>query len=425
MRFSHFSIGSLAFLTATAMLAACSGANVTPPAPSSGVPGVRHGPKPLSSGEHLLYSFTGGVDGGNAATDLVLDAGGNLYGTAVVGGKDSCGVVFKLAPKGKSWQESVLYNFDCFTTGKNPHGGVAFDPQGNLDGTTVSGGSGGSCGSYGCGVVFRLAPSGETVLHSFSGGDDGFGPGSGVVFDTAGNLYSTAPDGGSHGEGVAFEVTPSGSNGPDKILHAFDGDKDGGTGSLGMLLMDKSGALYGVTETGGAHGAGTVYRLKRGSKKKWQLTVLYAFQGGTDATSPYGGLVADAAGNLYGTTYYGGASGLGAVFKLAHSGKGYREHVLYSFKGGNDGSSSTSTLLFGKGGDLYGTTSAGGGECNCGTIFRVDPKTGKEKVLHGFGTGSDGEYPYYGMTADANGNLYGATVAGGTKNQGAIFEFTP
>jgi uncharacterized repeat protein (TIGR03803 family) len=425
MRIYRFPVGSLGLLTATAMLAACSGASVTPATPSSGIPSGRHAASPSSSGEHLIYSFTGGADGGNAATGLVLDTAGNLYGTAVVGGKDTCGVVFKLAPKGKSWQESVLYNFDCFATGKNPHGGVAFDPQGNLDGTTVSGGSGGSCGSYGCGVAFQLAPSGETVLHSFSGGDDGFGPGGGVVFDTAGNLYGTAPDGGSHGEGVIYEVTPSGSNGPDKILHAFNGDKDGGTGSLGSLLMDKSGALYGVTETGGAHGAGTAYKLKRDSQKKWKLTILYTFQGGTDATSPYGGLVADAAGNLYGTTYYGGANGLGAVYKLVRSGKGYHEHVLYSFKGGSDGSSSTSTLIFGKAGDLYGTTSAGGGECDCGTIFKVDPKTGKERVLHAFGSGSDGAYSYYGMTSGANGNLYGATVAGGTKNQGAVFEFTP
>src|ERR1700733_2970231 len=108
MRIYRFSIAALGLLTATAMLAACSGASTTPAAPNNGAPSARHAPRPSSSGEHLTYSFTGGADGGNAATGLVLDAAGNVYGTAVVGGKDSCGVVFKLAPKGKSWQESVL-----------------------------------------------------------------------------------------------------------------------------------------------------------------------------------------------------------------------------------------------------------------------------------------------------------------------------
>ncbi len=325
------------------------------------------------------------------------------------------------APKGgSSWKETVLFNFDCFATGKNPHGGVTFDPGGNLDGTTVNGGSGGSCGSTGCGALFQLGAS-EKVLHSFSAGNDGFGPGGGVVYDKSGNIYGTTPDGGAHTQGIVYQVSPSGH---ERILHAFSGGKDGGTGSLGLLLIDSKGTLYGVTETGGAYGAGTVFKLAH-KNGHWRLTTLYAFKGAPDAASPYGGLVADASGNFYGTTYYGGTNGIGTVYKLVRRAKGYREHVLYSFKGGSDGSSSTSTLIFGKSGELYGTTSAGGSSCDCGTIFTIDSKTGKESVLHAFGGANDGAYSYYGLTQDSSGNLYGTTVAGGTANQGAIFEYTP
>ena len=135
------------------------------------------------------------------------------------------------------------------------------------------------------------------------------------------------------------------------------------------------------------------------------MTTLYAFRNTPDAGSPYGGLVAGASGNLYGTTYEGGANGLGAVYELISEGARYRERVLYSFRGGSDGSASTSTLIFGAPGVLYGTTSAGGGSCDCGTIFSLNVKSKKEQVLHAFGSGADGAYPYYGMTMDSRGNF--------------------
>lgn len=132
----------------------------------------------------------------------------------------------------------------------------------------------------------------------------------------------------------------------------------------------------------------------------------------------------DASGNLFDTTYYGGTAGLGTVFELLRGARGYRERVLYSFRGGSDGASSTSTLVFGKG-DLYGTTSAGGGSCDCGTLFKLNATTRRETVLHAFAGGSDGAYPYYGLTLDAAGNFYGTTVAGGTFDQGTAFEYGP
>jgi uncharacterized repeat protein (TIGR03803 family) len=407
-------------------LTAC--ANPQSPAGASvgALPFARQGALSAKSVEKVIYSFTGGGDGGDAASGLVFDAAGNLYGTTVVGGGSACGTVFKLEPqRSAGWKESVLYSFDCYGTGKNPYGGVTFDRKGNLDGTTVSGGAGGSCGSTGCGVVFQLARKGENVLHSFTGGNDGFGPGGGVAIASTGNLFGTTPDGGTDSEGVVYEVSHVRGAWLESVIHAFTGGKDGGVGSLGLLLLDARGDLYGVTETGGAHSAGTVFKMSRGLKNRWIFKTLYAFKGTPDAASPYGGLIADASGNLYGSTYYGGTNGLGAVFKLTPAARGrYRERVLYSFAGGGDGSSPTSTLLLASG-TLYGTTSAGGGSCNCGTIFSVNATSGSESVLHEFGGSGDGAFPYYGLTQDAAGNLYGTTVEGGSANQGTVFEFTP
>lgn len=371
---------------------------------------------------HILYNFTDGYDGGDPASALTFDAHGNLYGTSVTGGTYGCGTVFELAPQSSSWRESVLHDFTCYSDGKNPYGGVTLDRHGNLDGTTVAGGSGGGC-SDGCGVVFQLTPSQENVLHDFTGGTDGFGPGGGVVLDARGNLYGTTPDGGAYSNGVVYRVS---TQRREAVIHAFTGGSGGGTGSLGLLLRDAAGSLYGVAETGGAHGAGTVFELRSRSKSRWSFKTLYAFAGTPDCASPYGGLIADSSGNLYGTTYYGGANGQGCVFELAREARRtYRERVLYSFKGGSDGASSTSTLIFGSSGELYGTTSAGGGYRNCGTIFKVNAKSGKEAVLHAFTGSPDGAFPYYGLTEDTAGNFYGTTVQGGTSNQGTIFEYAP
>ncbi len=401
-----------------ALLAACSSRAPlgVPPAPAGITAGASTGT------EHVLYSFTGGNDGGDPASALTFDARGNLYGTSVTGGTSSCGTIFELAPQASSWTETVLHDFSCFGDGKNPYGGVIRDAHGNLDGTTVAGGSGGSC-SDGCGVVFQLLSSGERVLHDFAGGNDGFGPGGAVTLDTRGNIYGTTPDGGAYSSGVVYQISARRTH--ESIIHTFTGGSDGGTGSLGALLRDASGSLYGATETGGAHGAGTIFKLSKPSKHGWSFKTLYAFAGNPDGASPYGGVIADASGNLYGTTYYGGASGQGVVFELRRHAHGkYVERVLYSFKGGSDGSSSTSTLIFGASGELYGTTSAGGGYCNCGTIFKVSVKSGKEMVLHDFGNGSDGAFPYYGLTKDPSGNFYGTTVQGGTSGQGTLFEYT-
>ncbi len=383
--------------------------------------------------EKVVYNFTGGNDGGKPAAQLVFDSAGNAYGTTVVGGQYGCGTVFKLSFIGGKWQETVLYNFDCLGTGKNPYGGVTFDSAGNLYGTTVAGGSGGECSGDGCGVVYELTLSGEawneTVLYNFTGGDDGFGPGGAVIFDKAGNLYGTTPDGGAYAQGVVYQLTPINGGWKQTVIHAFTGGDDGAVGSLGPLLLD-AGSLSGVTELGGKYGAGVVFRLSPAGNT-WNFTTLYAFQGSPDAAYPYGGLIADSRGRLYGTTYFGGAAGLGSVFEISPgptARTAWKESVLYSFQGDTDASYPTSTLVFDAAGKLYGTSSTGGNpSCDCGTIFRLTPGSGgwDETVLHNFGGNGDGASPSYGLTPDGMGSYFGVTPAGGIYGQGVVYQITP
>jgi uncharacterized repeat protein (TIGR03803 family) len=377
--------------------------------------------------ESVIYSFTGGNDGGDPAADLVFGPSGKLYGTTVIGGKSACGTVFALTASSE-WHESAVYSFTCYSDGKNPYGGVVFDSHGTAYGTTVSGGSGPSCGSTGCGVAFELRGSSETVLHDFTGGDDGFGPGNGLAVDEYGNLFGSTPDGGADSQGVVYELSKSAGKWRERVIHTFTGGEDGGVGSLGRLIVDNTDTIYGVAETGGAHGFGTVFRLVPTAKGRWKFSTLYAFQGTPDCASPYGGLLEDSVGNLRGTTYSGGRNAMGCVFELRAK-RRYAERILYSFKGGSDGSYPTSTLVpYGRSG-FVGTTSMGGGSCDCGTVFTLEP--GRERILHAFTGGADGAYPYYGLTRSTTGNIYGATsfygttAAGGTYNQGTVYVAGP
>jgi uncharacterized repeat protein (TIGR03803 family) len=334
--------------------------------------------------------------------------------------------VFRLHPAaGGHWQETVLYNFSCYSDGKNPHGGVVRDAQGNLYGATTGGGLSGGCTGDGCGVIFKLTPGGvESAIYTFQGKNDGYGPGSPLAFDSGGNLYGTAPDGGRYAHGVVFALKPSGGSWAFKVIHQFTGGNDGSTGSLGALLVDGQGALYGVTEIGGAAQAGIAYKMKHITGSGWTFAPVYTFKGTPDGANPYGGLI-QSGGKLYGTTYYGGAGGAGSVFELTPGAGTYGERVVYSFKGGTDGSQPTSTLLAGPAGALYGTTSMGGGaSCDCGAVFSLAHGTFKETVLHRFGMSNDGQNPYYGLTPFGS-SLYSSTVVGGTSGSGTIFAITP
>ena len=390
--------------------------------------------------EKVLYSFTGDADGGDPHSTLVFDSKGNAYGTTVTGGDLDFGTVFKLTPHSNGkWTETVLYSFLGGSDGKNPYGGVTIDSKGNLWGTTAAGGTGGICAGDGCGEVFNLTTDGKTwtysVVYNFQGGKDGWDPGGALFIDPNGNLYGTTADGGTksgcggQGCGTVYQLTTvKGGQWKETVIHRFTNGKDGSRGSLGALIMDSAGNLYGVAELGGAHASGTVYKMAPQSGGTWKFTTLDAFRGMPHPGFPYGGVIFDGSGNLYGTTYFGGKNGLGSVYKLTNTNGKWTESQLYSFKGSNDGSLPTSTLVFDANGNLYGTTSAGGDSNDDGTIFKLTPTSGgkyKESVVHHFKNVPDGANPNYGLTIDKSGNLFGTAPFGGLHNAGAAFELTP
>jgi uncharacterized repeat protein (TIGR03803 family) len=216
-----------------------------------------------------------------------------------------------------SWTEKTLHRFmDSGEDGITPNSGVIIDGAGNLYGTTALGGSG-------YGTVFSLMPTGggnwtEKILHRFSNNDkDGFYPYAGLVLDASGNLYGTTVEGGVFGRGTVFELIPSADGGwGEKILHSF-GSGVKGSDPEGPLLLDASGNLYGATYEDGTASEGTVYELSPSGGGRWSEKILHNFTRGLDdGHNPEGGLIFDSAGNLYGTTYGGGANDQGAVFEI-------------------------------------------------------------------------------------------------------------
>ena len=322
--------------------------------------------------ETVLYSFTGGSDGSIPIGGVIRDRAGNLYGTALHGGttnnycNTSCGTVYKISPDGTF---TVLYTFTGGSDGGNPFAGLIADKKGNLYGTTEQGSSGTqNCGPFGCGVVFELSPTGvETVLYNFRGYQDGDGdnPGAGLTMDDAGNLYGTTFQGGttSCDCGTVFRLAPDGT---ETVLHRFNGS-DGNGPVLGNLILDASGNIYGTADYQGPGGCGVAFKLT----PKGRETVLHGFACGSDGGYPFSGLIGDTSGNLYGAASSYGANGHGVVFELTPDGT---ETVLYAFAGGNDGAFPYGGLLARKH-HLYGTTYSGGGSATCsngcGTIFKV------------------------------------------------------
>jgi uncharacterized repeat protein (TIGR03803 family) len=366
----------------------------------------------------VLYTFTGGADGGNPLAGLVHDAAGNLYGTTSSGGSslwcpNGCGTVFKIDTTGK---ETVLHSFAGSKDGAYPYYGALFrDGAGNLHGTTYEGGASGN------GTVFRVTPTGKEAVLAFTGGTNGGFPYGGLIADTAGNLYGTTSARGSgcppYGCGTVFKVDKMGN---ETVLYSFTGMPDGANPQAG-LVRDAAGNLYGTTIAGGSSpcsynestGCGTVFKVDTTGKD----TVLHSFAS-VDGAFPTGGLVRDAAGNLYGTTQSGGTSQGGTVFKVDTGG---RLTTLYNFTSGADGGFPYSGLVRDPAGNLYGTTLLGG--FGLGTVYKVDT-TGRETVLYNFTDGPDGALPYGGLVRDSAGNLYG-TTGGFFPNFGSVFKIAP
>ena len=391
---------------------------------------------PTSAGwsESVLYSFDyRGGDGIIPQNGVILDGKGNLYGVTSYGPHSYTGTVFELSPSGSGWVETILHSF-ADNDGRFPNS-LVFDKAGNLYGTAGSGGLPG----FGT-VFELLAAKGwePVVLHTFTGGTDGYSP-LGIAFDNAGNLYGTTNAGGigtcgesNQGCGTVWELSPSASDWTKTILHNFTGGSDGWSPAT-PVLVDSAGNVYGTTLSPGPPGwglltGGTVFKLTP-SSGTWTESVLDL--NGTDGKQSESALIADSAGNFYGTTTYGGANDLGAVFEVSPTGNGkWTEKLLYSFSGAPDGELPYGKLVFDQSGNLYGTTAGGGtNSCTCGTVFKLSPASGgkwSEQVLYSFaGYPNDGNYVLAGLTIDSSGNLYGTTNEGGSLNAGTAFELSP
>src|SRR5580704_17476678 len=389
--------------------------------------------------ETVLYNFSVGAGGSYPYASLVFDSAGNLYGTTQEGGVYGFGVVFELTPKGGGgWTKRVVQNFNLHAKdGGLPYAGLIIDRAGDLYGTTAGGGDL-ACSEgdgYGCGVVFELTPKGngdwtETVLYRFNG-LNGFQPIGSVAFDGAGNLYGTTAGGGAHALGTVFELMPKAGGGwTEEVLHSFNRNGNDGVGPYAGVILDQAGNLYGTTVGGGTDAIGTVFELTPKASGDWKEKILHSFNN-NDGIGPQASLVFDSSGNLYGTTRIGGAHNYGAVFELAPKADGtWAEKVVHSFTFG-DGSNPEGSLIFDSLGNLYGTTFEGGAHNNAGVVFELSPKTGVEEVLHSFDPRNhlDGAGPTAGLIFDASGNLYGTTSEGGTGTCkygcGTVFEITP
>jgi len=347
-----------------------------------------------------------------------------------------CGVVFKLSPNPDgSWKEMVIHRFESGQDGRQPFASLILDKAGNLYGTTPHGGGkeGRHIASYG--TVFKLAPNPdgswtESILHRFTGGENGDGarPFAGLIFDTAGNLYGTTYVGGTSNRGTVFKLAPNPDGSwTESILYRFTGGRNGdGARPTSGLIFDTGGNLYGTTTTGGV-----VFKLAPNPDGSWTESVLSYGHG------PSSGLIFDTAGNLYGTTRGGGVHNGGSVLKLTPSPDGsWAESVEYSFcsrTNCRDGAYPYGGVIFDQAGNLYGTTLQGGtpfscdeGE-GCGVVFKLTPNSNggwDETVVHHF-AGHPGAYPYAVVILDTAGNLYGTTAGDGSTTHGSVFEITP
>jgi uncharacterized repeat protein (TIGR03803 family) len=323
-----------------------------------------------------------------------------------------------------SWAvtENTLYSFTGASDGGDPKGDLIADAKGNLYGVTVFGGATGN------GTVYEISPDGngnwtETVLHSFKAGADGGTPNAGLLLDSAGNLYGTTWAGGAHGQGSIFELTPNGDGSwTNNVIYSFQGLSDGSL-PAGSLIFDKSGNLYGTASGTGAYGGGVVFELRH-TAQGWVQRPLHQFvPRSLDGWSPGGAIAFDKQGNLYGTTVTGGSALQGVVYKLTPSGSLWKPSIIHAFQGGADGANPVGGVTVDALGNVYGTTTAGG-TTNDGIVFQLSPNTTggwKYSIVYTFQGGNDGASPYATVILDQRGNVYGATSTGGVNRGGVLF----
>ncbi len=372
----------------------------------------------------VLHTFSG-PDGLYPYSGVILDRAGNLYGTTYAGGASQDGTVYQLKRAGSGYIHNQLHAFTGGSDGEQPWGGVIFGPDGALYGTTNGGPFQGS------GTVFSLRPPvticrsvlcpwTETVLYGvgqFGGVEPAYGQ---IAFDSAGNIYGTTAFGGAEGYGDVYQLSRAGNGWTGTQLYSF-GDPDAQFPGHNVLL-DSAGNLYGTTDYGGSNGEGTVFELAR-SASGWTENILFSFGALEGAGGyPVAGLIADRLGNFYGGTVGDGVSA--CVFELSPSGNGWQLTVLHSFAISGDDEGPFGNLVLDGSGNLYGTTKTLGMH-GLGNIFKLSPSGGGWTYtdLYDFSNGGDGAYPIGDLTIDGSGNIYGTNL--GESGNGVVWELTP
>lgn len=381
----------------------------------------------------VVFNFKSGSGGYDAIAGLVADSAGNLFGTTHDGGAYNGGVAFELSRREGGWKEIVLHSFGNPGDGAGLFGALTPGAGGIVYGISEAG------GSYNGGIAFELTPApggawNETILHSFPANSaDGYNSVGNLIRDKFGNLYGTTEWGGTNGMGTVFELSPSNGQWSETILCSLE-FSDGGS-PYGGLALDARGDVYGVTIS-------EVFELSPSSDGTWTKTVIHTFNGSPDGWFPNGNLVFDKSGNLYGTASAGGntttcgQNGCGIVFELSPSAGSWQETIVHNFdNNGVDGFYPEAGVVSGAAGTLYGTTLLGGKSptCgtagyNCGTVFALR-NTGsgwEEKILVDFSqNGKAGYDPQSALTFDINGYLFGTTLGGGVSGDGTVYTVKP
>jgi uncharacterized repeat protein (TIGR03803 family) len=381
----------------------------------------------------VIHYFTGAGDG-YYPWGLTIDQAGNLYGATLSGGPSGQGEIFRMARRGSGWTLTPLYHLGGL--------GVVFGPDGKLYGT------GG--GALGLGGVFSLAPPASacatvlcpwtaTILHSFAGGpDDGAGPANAdLVFDQQGNIYGTTSAGGSGacsgGCGTVYRLSHDNGGWSSSVLYSFQGYSPDDFSPFGGVIFDQAGNLYGTAQ-GGPLNAGTVYQLTP-NNGSWSKSTIYEFDAGNNqGFEPYASLLLGPSGAMYGTTQAGGEGQNGTAFELTPSNGGWNFTLLYSLSGPNTNAGSEAPLTQDAAGNLYGTTTDAGAY-GYGNVFKLTYTNGSwiYSSLHDFQR-SDGWGPQSKVVIDAQGHLYGTTINGGPENPacggsgatcGVVWEIVP
>jgi uncharacterized repeat protein (TIGR03803 family) len=395
---------------------------------ATGALGLAHGKPVLSGQETVLWSFGGPPDGNHPSGDVLLGDNGEVYGTTSSGGSAGLGTVYELKPKhGGGYTETIIYNFQG-PDGANPYAGLVKIGKFTEAGTTRVG------GQYGFGTVFAVTHTAtstkERVLYSFrDGAEDGAYPYAGLTVGPGGVLYGTTTNGGRNNCpgrcGTVFSLTPSRTGHSERILYRFRGGQDGYHPYAGVA-MNANGTLFGSTYFGGTSDVGTAYELTPLASEVFRENVMHNFAGGDDGAYPFAPPLVASDGTLFGTTTNGGAAAKGTIYQLRPAPSGYTETITYAFSSGSpDGSSPVAAPSVYAPRVLVGTTE-GGGEHSYGTVYRLARTTHgyQEFILYWFGSVNpsyDARDVRGGLTIDAAGDLFGSTWGGGKDLLGTVY----